>query len=304
MPVPVSDESVRAGDGGDRQFYGLDDFEARPGSITSLLRTFVGLHVRRLGGWIAVADLVRLLEDAGLTATGVRSAVSRAKVKGLFEPETRGDTQGYGLTPQVVGMLERGDAVIFSRRRHAVEDGWCLLSYSVPEGRRPDRYRIRRLLTQLGCGTVADGLCIAPHSLAPRLEALLAEAGLRDWVTVFDSALLRPGEDLAAVCGTWWDLGATADLHRQFLDRFGDVAREASSPTFSRREAFVTQLRVVDAWRPIPYRDPGLALEALPSDWPGDAAADLFATVVAQVSERATAYVEDVVGAAAEPDAR
>ncbi|MGO1398410.1 MAG: PaaX family transcriptional regulator [Brevibacterium yomogidense] len=275
--------------------HGLDDFDARPGSITSLLRTFVGLHVRKLGGWIAVADLVGLLREAGLTATGVRSAVSRAKAKGLLTAEVRGGTPGYVLPEGASRMLERGDAAIFSRHRHAVEDGWCLLSYSVPEGMRPARYRLRRLLTQLGCGTVADGLCIAPHRRARGLESHLEDAGLRRWVTVFDAADLRTSEDLAAACALWWDLDATATLHRDFLERFSEGAAARGTDAPSGRDDFVTQLRVVDAWRPIPYLDPGLALEALPSDWPGDAAADLFAEIDARVSGPAAEYVARAV---------
>ena len=297
---------VRVGDRGGGEsagtLHGLDDFDARPGSITSLLRTFVGLHVRMLGGWIAVADLVGLLEDAGLTATGVRSAVSRVKAKGLLTSEARCGVSGYALTDRVVGMLERGDATIFSRRRHAAEDGWCLLSYSVPEGMRPVRYRLRRLLTQLGCGTVADGLCIAPHRLAAGLESHLEDAGLREWVTVFDSADLRPGEDLASECGVWWNLCATATLHRDFLDRFSGAGTPRGTEALTGRDAFVAQLRVVDAWRPIPYRDPGLPLEALPSDWPGDAAADLFAEVVRSVSDPAAEYVSRAVTASVSGD--
>ncbi|SMY12161.1 PaaX family transcriptional regulator [Brevibacterium jeotgali] len=284
----VGDEDLGRSGG---SVHGLDDFDARPGSITSLLRTFVGLHVRKLGGWIAVADLVGLLQDAGLTTTGVRSAVSRAKAKGLLTAEARGGTSGYTLTDRAVGMLERGDATIFSRRRHAVEDGWCLLSYSVPEGMRPVRYRLRRLLAQLGCGTVADGLCIAPHRLADALESHLEDAGLREWVSVFDSAELRSGERLASACALWWDLEATAALHRDFLERFSGAGAAGGMEARSGRDAFVSQLRVVDAWRPIPYLDPGLPLEALPSDWPGDAAADLFAEIIARVSQPAAEYV-------------
>lgn len=292
--VRVGDRGVGASAG---TLHGLDDFDARPGSITSLLRTFVGLHVRKLGGWIAVADLVGLLEDAGLTRTGVRSAVSRAKAKGLLTAEGRGGTPGYALTDRVVGMLERGDATIFSRRRHAIEDGWCLLSYSVPEGMRPARYRLRRLLAQLGCGTVADGLCIAPHRLAGGLESHLEDAGLREWVTVFDAADLRSREGLASACAEWWDLEATATLHRDFLERFSGAGAPRGTDALSDRDAFVSQLRTVDAWRPIPYLDPGLPLEALPSDWPGDAAADLFVEIHARVSGPAAEYVARTVTA-------
>ena len=46
----------------------------------SLLMTFFGAFLRRLGGWIAVADLVALMGDLGLDEQAVRSAVSRSRV--------------------------------------------------------------------------------------------------------------------------------------------------------------------------------------------------------------------------------
>ena len=57
----------------------LDDMDSRPGSTTSLLRTIVGLYLRRLGGWIAIADLLRLMGELGVTAPNARTAVVRLK---------------------------------------------------------------------------------------------------------------------------------------------------------------------------------------------------------------------------------
>lgn len=53
------------------------DVDVRTGSVGSLLRTFVGLHLRALGGWIAVADLVELLGLAGAAADHVTGAGAR-----------------------------------------------------------------------------------------------------------------------------------------------------------------------------------------------------------------------------------
>jgi phenylacetic acid degradation operon negative regulatory protein len=41
----------------------------------SLLMTFFGAFLRRLGGWIAVADLIALMAELGLDAQSVRSSV-------------------------------------------------------------------------------------------------------------------------------------------------------------------------------------------------------------------------------------
>ena len=51
--------------------------------------TFFGAFLRRLGGWIAVADLIALMADVDLDEQAVRSAVSRLKRRGVIAAERR-----------------------------------------------------------------------------------------------------------------------------------------------------------------------------------------------------------------------
>ena len=115
----------------------------------SLLMTFFGAFLRRLGGWIAVADLIALMGDAGLDEQAVRSAVSRLKRRGVIAPERRGAAAGYRLTEHGAAILEAGDARIFARpqsREPAASEwsrsadrppsGWLLVVFSVPEAQR------------------------------------------------------------------------------------------------------------------------------------------------------------------------
>src|SRR3954449_6011349 len=127
----------------------------------SLLMTFFGAFLRRLGGWIAVADLVALMGDLGLDEQAVRSAVSRLKRRGVIAPERRGGAAGYRLTPRGDAILEAGDARIFGRDGGG-GDEWRLVVFSIPEARRALRHKLRRRLQWLGLGTVAAGVWIAP----------------------------------------------------------------------------------------------------------------------------------------------
>src|SRR4051812_17418653 len=79
----------------------------------SLLMTFFGAFLRRLGGWIAVADLVALMGDLGLDEQAVRSAVSRLKRRGIVAPERRGGAAGDRLTTRGEASLEAGGAARF-----------------------------------------------------------------------------------------------------------------------------------------------------------------------------------------------
>src|SRR4051794_29776606 len=100
----------------------------------SLLMTFFGAFLRRLGGWIAVADLVALMGDLGLDEQAVRSAVSRLKRRGVIAPERRAGAAGYRLTTRGEAILEAGDARIFGRDGGG-SDQWLLVVFSIPQAR-------------------------------------------------------------------------------------------------------------------------------------------------------------------------
>src|SRR4051794_41693229 len=74
----------------------------------SLLMSFFGAFLRRIGGWIAGADLLALMGDLGLDEQAVRSAVSRLKRRGVIAPERRRRAAGYPLTERRVALLEAG----------------------------------------------------------------------------------------------------------------------------------------------------------------------------------------------------
>jgi len=273
----------------------LDDLEARPGSATSLLRTVVGLYARELGGWLAAADLVALLGTAGVTPGAARSAVSRAKARGLLDAaEVRGRA-GYRLAPGASAMLERGDRRIFGYRPQGVDDPWCLVSYSIPEARREARHQLRRHLTGLGCGAVSTGLWICPGHLVDEVEEVLDGLGLRDAATVFLAGPPRVAGSLADAVARWWDLEGLAARHRAFLAAHAapDETHPGARPDPA--DAFARWVRAVDDWRPLPYVDPGLPVSLLPAGWPGTAGVARFAALRAALAGPAAAHVRDVV---------
>lgn len=301
----------------------LDDFDARPGSATSLLRTVVGLYLRDVGGWVAASDVVDLLGALDVAPAGARSALSRVKSKGLLVPELVDGRAGYRLAPDAVPMLERGDRRIFSYRRQADDDPWCLVSYSLPEARRDARHQLRRHLGAIGAGTVADGLWIAPGHLVDEVEQMLLALGVRDAATVFVTGPPRVSGSLADAAAQWWDLDGIAARHREFLARHDDGARlddarpdggarrerdasrddagaagDAANPAdddASLADAFARWVRAVDDWRLIPYVDPGLPPSALPRDWPGTTGVALFDALRKVLAAPAREYVRTLV---------
>lgn len=308
------------------------DIEAKPGSPTSLLRTFIGLHLRDLGGWIPVAVLIELLGEAGVSASSARSAVSRLSMtkratakasagstagtgsSAQLIAESRSGVVGYGLDPAAVTELERGDRRIFSYREQGDDGSWCLVSYSLPEVDRTKRTQLRRQLVGLGFGTVADGLWIAPEHLRPEVEDVLDALDVRGSATIFTTGEPSTAGTFAEAAARWWPLTRLADRHRRFVDRYAPLvsgrtpqvgARQGGAESGSAEregaDAFALWLRCVDDWKTIPYVDPGLPPSALPAQWPGRSSVETFDSARALWAEPARAYARSVAGLGLSP---
>ncbi|MFC9999905.1 PaaX family transcriptional regulator C-terminal domain-containing protein [Nocardia sp. NPDC127526] len=252
----------------------LDDIDARPGSVTSLARTILGLYIRDLGGWIAIADFSALMAGLGVPEQSARTAVARLKVKGVLDPETRSGRSGYRLTPAAEAMYTRGDPRIYGFRQMTESDAWHLISFTIPESARPARHQLRRRLTSIGCGTVSPGLWICPHYLAPEATAIITALDLNDYVTTFRATDLTIPDTPRAAAARWWDLTTLATLHRSFLQNHHAITE---SGHLTDEQTFRLFVPLLDEWRTIPYLDPGLPDSMLPADWPGPASVRLFA---------------------------
>ncbi|MDZ4046583.1 MAG: regulator, partial [Rhodoglobus sp.] len=193
----------------------LDDIDARPGSTASLLRTFIGVFLRPLGGWISAADLVALAGDLGIPPTQARTGIARLKQKGLLLAE-RDDTIGYRLNPAAIPMLERGDRRIFEMREMTDTDPWCLVSFSIPESARSTRHQLRRRLQWIGAGVVLPALWICPGHLKDEALQILHELDARRWATLFLASAPAPAGTLVEAAAQWWDLDALRAEHLAF----------------------------------------------------------------------------------------
>lgn len=243
----------------------------RAGSPGSLIVSFAGSYLRELGGWIAVADLIRCLSAVQLPAPSVRQALVRLKSRGFLTAERRAGDAGYALTEEGQHDLTTGDRRIFRHPETTEAAGWVLAVFSVPESERPLRHRLRTELTWLGFGTVGPGVWIAPRPLAEPTRALLVDAELGRYVTWFAAQHLSD-VDVAA----WWDLDSLRTQYEEFLATHR-AAVDALPP--DDEQAFAGYLRLIDQWRLFPRMDPGLPASLLPADWPAGAAWEVFRTL-------------------------
>jgi phenylacetic acid degradation operon negative regulatory protein len=227
----------------------------------------------------------------GLDAPSVRTAVFRLKQRGWLASESRDGRRGYALTPLAMQSLAAGDEIIWhARQPAALDDGWCIVNFSVPESARARRQQLRTHLASLGFGNVGTAMWIAPARMRDAAEQAVAELGLDKYAAIFVGAYVG-GQDLSTLLYESWDLAEIDRRYREFVTRYrpeveafersGDLAHEA---------AFVTYLGAVDHWRKLPFRDPGLPRELLADDWSAPQAAELFERLVTLLEGRALAH--------------
>ncbi len=270
----------------------LDEIDARPGSTTSVLRTFVGLYRRRLDGWIAIADLVRLLEDLGIPAARTRTGVVRLKKKGLLLHDRAGAI-GYRLNPASLPMLERGDRRIFEIRRMCDGDPWCLISFSIPESQRDLRHQLRRRLQWIGCGVAAPALWVCPDYLADEVRQILEDLDASEYAMLFRAQAMQSPDELKRLVRSWWDFDALLVEHQTFAAAADEIE---TLPLSDDRDAFIGYMRLIDSWRVLPYVDPGLAPSLAPEDWPVQDSMDRFLALSDRLAEPAWEHVRAVAG--------
>jgi phenylacetic acid degradation operon negative regulatory protein len=260
----------------------------------SLIVTIFGAYARETDGWLSVAGLVRMLNAVGVEEPAVRSSVSRLKRRGVLVAERRGGAAGYGLSEVFRTEFEEGDRRIFTRPSGRLADGWVLAAFSVPESERRMRHQLRSRLTWLGFGTVAPGVRIAPAHLADDARRVLARVGLSPYVDLFRADYLDFA-DLHEEVSRWWDLDELSCQYGRYVQAWQPVLtswrRRRSVPP---REAFGDYVATLDAWRRLPFLDPGLPEELLPRGWQGTRAADVFFGLRERLALPAHEVVDDV----------
>jgi phenylacetic acid degradation operon negative regulatory protein len=158
--------------------------------------------------------------------------------------------------------------------------------FSVPDSRRTDRHVLRSRLAWLGFGNLSPAVWIAPAHVAAETRETLVRLGLDRYVHLFRAHYEAFGTvpELVRQC---WDLDALRARYAQF---HAAVAPVRCSET----RAFADHVTVLGAWRPLPFLDPGLPVEALPADWPGTGAWEVFHELVEALEPAAFRYVSEI----------
>ncbi len=261
----------------------------------SLIVTVLGAFGRRLGGWVAVADLIELMQELDISEQAVRASVSRLKKRGFLTAERVDGQAGYRLTPQAEVILERGDRRIFRSSKPPAEGDWIIVVFSVPETERERRHVLRSRLSWLGFGNAAPGVWIAPPHLEDETREMIEAEGLSEYVALFRSRYVGLS-GITEAAAHWWDLGALEQLYEAFIDAFTPVARRHNGMGHppDAGAAFADYVRMLTYWRVLPFLDPGLPPEILPRNWGGERATALFMRLHATLTGPALQHVQQV----------
>ncbi|MDF3280775.1 MULTISPECIES: PaaX family transcriptional regulator C-terminal domain-containing protein [unclassified Gordonia (in: high G+C Gram-positive bacteria)] len=270
---------------------------AQPPALTApaprhLIVTLFAMYARPENNWLSVASVVRLMEDLGVDGPSVRSSISRLKRKNILTSVRHDGQAGYSLSQPVLDTINDGDARIFSRRRAALDDGWVIAVFSIPESERDKRHALRTALTRLGFGIAAPGVWIAPAVIIGEVRKMLHRNGMDRYVDLFEGC--RLDADAPSKVAKWWNLDELAAQYRSFLDHYHPVLEEMTE-SIDARTAFADYVPMLTTWRRLPYLDPGLPLELLPAQWPGVDAGQVFGDLDSALQTRAREHVQNVV---------
>ncbi|MFI9274410.1 PaaX family transcriptional regulator C-terminal domain-containing protein [Kitasatospora sp. NPDC052896] len=263
---------------------------------SSLIHTVYGEFVRRLGGWISIADLVALMAELDVEGPAVRSAISRLKKADTLRQERR-PTIGYRLSPAMTPVFEEGDRRIFHSLEPAeLADGWVVAVFSVPESERAHRHQLRSRLSWLGFGNAAPGVWLAPARLLPDARRLLERLGLSSYVHLFLSDYAGFAELREAV-SSWWDFPAIEAQYAEFSNAWAPVAEKLRQlDAVEPAHAFRAYVPMLTQWRRLPYLDPGLPAPLLPAEWNAVAARAVFAELHDLLAVPSMRHVERLTG--------
>lgn len=254
-----------------------------PPLVRDVIVTLFGLYGRGDSA-IPISSIIALIGTVGPDDQSVRSSVSRMKTRGLLAPAESDGRKGYRLASARASDFAAGDIRIFGNGDADPATPWSMAVFSVPEAQRAQRVLLKKTLADFGFGAVSAGVNIAPGAIVADARARIDHLGLDTFVEWFD-VVPPAGIDLRKRVAAWWDLDALADDYREFVDAFAPVAEQLSAfPPQPDAECFATHLLLVNSWRELPYRDPGLPPAALPDDWPGGRARDLFRSLHAALA--------------------
>lgn len=238
-----------------------------------------GQYILPRGGAIWLGSLVQALATFGISEAAARSAVLRLKKKGTVQSQRLGRRTFYWMTDAGMNKLDVG-GVRFSFSSSRDWDGrWTVVVYSIPEEHRERRDTLRHSLKWWGFGNLAPGTWISTRPLLPEAESEWRGLGAWEYLDVFRSEHVGPGDLSGVVARAYPQLSALAASYQEYVARSETVLRRFEAGLLDDEACFATRMRNLWELWDIAQDDPILPPSLLLEDWPRPRAESLSVEV-------------------------
>ncbi|PZG21657.1 PadR family transcriptional regulator [Micromonospora craterilacus] len=247
-----------------------------------LLLAFFGEHVVDDDpGPIRASVLIGVLEGAGIAAPATRATLDRLVQTGILARSKSGREILFSLTEHGVAVLREATARVRGPRPFDPQGtGWTLVTFTIPEGQRTLRHRLRSTLTWEGFAPLRDGLWLAPGEvdLAGSLEPLCQDLP-PNTVIAFHARELA-GFPIAESVRAAWDIEAIRREHLAFIEVWGDPDAAAQAPS-----ALTVRTMLVADWLALLRTDPRLPREFMDEQWPAARSTQVYRRMHERLAE-------------------
>jgi phenylacetic acid degradation operon negative regulatory protein len=244
-----------------------------PVTAASFIVTIYGDVVVPRGEVMWIGSLIEICGPIGISENLVRTAVSRLVSNEQLKGERNGRRSYYRLAASARAEFAQAARLLYNRPRDS-EDWLIVLAPDMTE-EQARRFRMAHMAGDLW-------LCPTREEELPQTDGLILRAS-----SVGDPARVA---QLAA----FWDLPALHARYQAMLTRFLPVVEILQAgQSISNEDALIVRLLLVHVYRSVVLRDPGLPKAALPDDWPGSWAQDLFRDLYLRLSPQADQHIGD-----------
>ncbi|MFA7413363.1 MAG: PaaX family transcriptional regulator C-terminal domain-containing protein [Rhizobium sp.] len=237
----------------------------------AMIVTIYGDIVVPRGGVLWMGTLVEICAHLGISETLVRTAVSRLVAAEQLVGERDGRRSYYRLASGARTEFAAAARLLYGPQVGA--EGFLI--HHAP-GLSDEIAR------RAGLGRMGPDLYLRPnHPENVRVPGL-----------AFRAEVIKDGALLADYAATLWNLQSFADEYQTMIDVFSPLMTAlAQGETLLPADAVSARLLLVQAYRAVLLRDPRLPADALPKDWPGLAARQLFGRLYQSLSPLADVYI-------------